>query len=111
LRSRDPEYARKWREENKDRAREHSRKHHLQKKFGLTLTEYDALFVGQGGVCAICATEDTAPWDYFVVDHDHATGAVRALLCAACNTVLGQAKDDPTTLRAAATYLEEYAGT
>ena len=54
----------------------------------------------QGGVCAICQTAPAAH-----VDHDHATGAVRALLCFNCNGGLGQFKDDPTALRAAADYV------
>lgn len=54
----------------------------------------------QGGLCAICMT---APAVH--VDHDHATGAVRALLCFNCNGGLGQFKDDWDVLRAAAEYV------
>lgn len=54
----------------------------------------------QGGVCAICRAAPAAH-----VDHDHATGAVRALLCFNCNGGLGQFRDDPDTLREAAEYV------
>jgi hypothetical protein len=54
----------------------------------------------QGGVCAICRT---APAVH--VDHDHETGAVRALLCFNCNGGLGQFKDNPEALHAAAYYV------
>lgn len=42
------------------------------------------------------------------VDHDHATGVVRALLCRACNTALGALRDDPALLRRAADYIERH---
>lgn len=40
------------------------------------------------------------------VDHDHATGAVWAVLCCNCNAALGQFKNDPDALRRAAKYVE-----
>jgi hypothetical protein len=58
------------------------------------------MLAAQGGLCAICRT---APAVH--VDHDHATGAVRALLCFNCNGGLGQFKDDPLLLHAAAYYV------
>ncbi len=57
----------------------------------------------QGGLCAICRT---APAEH--VDHDHVTGRVRQLLCFNCNGGLGQFKDDPAVLRAAASYVERH---
>jgi len=43
----------------------------------------------------------------FYIDHDHLSGEVRGLLCGACNMGIGQLKDDPALLRAAATYIEQ----
>jgi hypothetical protein len=78
-----------------------SRTYHLKRRYGITAVEADRLLHEQDGVCAICKT---APAVH--VDHDHATGAVRALLCFNCNGGLGQFKDDPLLLHAAAYYVE-----
>jgi len=43
-----------------------------------------------------------------LVDHDHRTKRIRAMICPACNTALGSMKDDPKRLRRAADYLEEH---
>lgn len=68
------------------------------------LGDYERLFASQGGACAICRKSQPGPLD---VDHDHATGVVRGLLCRSCNLMLGKAFDDTTTLRRAADYLSE----
>ena len=80
-----------------------SRTYHLRRRYGISAADADAMFDAQGGLCAIC---QTAPAVH--VDHDHETGAVRALLCFNCNGGLGQFRDDPDLLRAAADYVEEH---
>jgi hypothetical protein len=54
----------------------------------------------QNGLCLICAS---APADH--VDHDHATGAIRGMLCFNCNGGLGQFKDNPDVVAKALAYL------
>lgn len=98
-----------------------SREAHLKRAYGLSLEQYDAILEAQGGRCAICGSDDphvgrrpivngyrtqTAP-AYFAVDHDHATGKVRGLLCSRCNRALGGFQDDLHTLLIAVAYLEE----
>jgi hypothetical protein len=56
----------------------------------------------QGKVCGICKT----PGKPLCVDHCHATGKVRGLLCRDCNLGLGNYKDNPIFTRAATAYLE-----
>lgn len=75
--------------------------------YGLTKNEYQTLLDVQAGRCAIC---DAATADVLgrrlVVDHDHGTGAVRGLLCSACNSGLGHFQDNPVLFRKAISYLE-----
>ncbi len=78
----------------------------LMKKYGVTPEWYDAQLAAQGGHCAICpATESGHKKRFFAVDHDHATGKVRGLLCRNCNLMLGNAKDSEERLEAGAVYL------
>ena len=56
----------------------------------------------QKNVCGICKT----PGKPLCVDHCHATGKVRGLLCRDCNLGLGNYKDNPVFTRAATAYLE-----
>jgi hypothetical protein len=78
-----------------------SRTYHLKRRYGITAQEADVMLAEQGGLCAICKTAPAAH-----VDHDHATGRVRALLCFNCNGGLGQFKDNPLALHAAAYYVQ-----
>lgn len=100
-------------EERRERYLLAQRKGSLRKNFDLSLDEYTALSATQGDCCAICGQPETetrhGKVKELAVDHDHATGAVRGLLCKGCNTGIGLMLDDPTILRAAATYLEAHA--
>lgn len=73
---------------------------------GVTWDMFDSLFEKQGGVCAVCSTPLDVDSVDTHVDHCHATGAVRGLLCRHCNTGLGHFKDRPDILISAASYLE-----
>lgn len=78
------------------------------RKYGITPADYDAMLAAQGGVCAVCRRDDRDRLNRRLhVDHDHATGRVRGLLCARCNNAIGHAGEDPERLRALALYLEE----
>lgn len=66
--------------------------------------DIERLTLEQDGKCAICGSEER-----LCVDHDHATGAVRALLCNGCNLGIGSFRDDPSRLSAAIDYLANFA--
>jgi hypothetical protein len=55
----------------------------------VTADEYAALLSQQHGRCAICRKE-CGTGRYLAVDHDHATGRIRGLLCFRCNTSLAR---------------------
>lgn len=73
--------------------------------YGLDLAGFDALLVSQEWKCAVCRAEVPGGRGNWHVDHCHATGRVRGILCAPCNLGLGSFKDDPARLDAAAAYL------
>jgi hypothetical protein len=73
-------------------------------RYGLSEAEFDALKEEQGGLCAICRREPNGR--RLQIDHDHATGRIRGLLCGPCNMGLGQFRDSQDVLTSAVTYLE-----
>ena len=81
------------------------------RRYGLTLDDYDRLWARQVGRCAVCRREPGAKkLDRLHVDHDHASGRVRGLLCGRCNVGLGAFGDDAERMRAAALYVLDPSG-
>lgn len=70
---------------------------------------YKVLFDLQNGKCKICGADSgsNGRGDKLAVDHCHATGHIRGLLCHKCNTALGLMQDSTETLQAAINYLIE----
>lgn len=64
----------------------------VQETYGLEAGEYAQLYEFQGALCALCRRA-TGASRRLSVDHDHATGNVRGLLCRPCNSLLGHARD------------------
>lgn len=80
-----------------------------ERRLGITHDEFLAMLAEQSGVCAICGNGNDGPRQ-LSIDHDHQTGAIRALLCDRCNPMLGYARDNIAVLQAAIKYLEYYSG-
>jgi len=81
------------------------RKSYLRRKYGMSIADYDRMFEEQNGVCAICG--QPRPEERTLhVDHDHATGAIRGLLCFRCNNALGDFRDEHELFQRAADYLD-----
>lgn len=89
--------------ENKDKRRRQARVRMLW-EYDLTLEDFNNMLLRQRGRCLGCLS----PIDEFTarVDHDHATGRVRGLLCNHCNWTLGHADDKKATLRRLMSYLD-----
>lgn len=114
-----------WRSNNRDKCRkatanwrvrnphyESSRK--LNKRYGITPTQYDTLFISQNGCCAICGNVETARHNRskkiqkLAVDHCHKTGKVRGLLCQDCNRGIGKFHEEIHRLQGAIEYLTKH---
>lgn len=93
------------------------------KTLSLACTAYDhgltrkeaTNFVNSVGVCQNpgCGRVLQGPGnraDQGHVDHDHATGAIRGVLCSACNHTLGMAKDSEEVLLGLVEYLNSPPG-
>jgi hypothetical protein len=76
------------------------------RKTGLTLDEASlhSVIASHRGTCWLCDKVVTG-FD-MCVDHDHATGRVRGILCRNCNCGLGLAEDKPKIIESLIAYLE-----
>jgi hypothetical protein len=79
---------------------------------GLSRDDYARVYEQQGGVCAICGKSETSRHHNgkikrLAVDHDHATGMFRGLLCHRCNLRL-EGLEDQSFMQVAIEYLREH---
>jgi Recombination endonuclease VII len=58
--------------------------------YKLTIPQWNQIFLYQGGACYGCSQPEPVKGRRLSVDHDHATGEVRGLLCSRCNPILGK---------------------
>ena len=113
---------RKWRNKNKDKRIKDSNDYYhnnkekvkvviersrLKRTYGITLEEFNEMSLKQNNVCAICGNKETES-KKLAIDHNHATGEIRKLLCHKCNRGLGSFKDDIQILQNALNYLKEH---
>lgn len=84
-------------------------------RYGLTEALYQRMLAEQHGKCASCGALGSGRSRLGIelpmhIDHDHATGVVRGLLCHNCNILIGCAGDSVERLQLAAAYLEAHRG-
>ena len=99
-RQRNREWQAKWRVKNPEKVRANKRR----QMYGISPEDVLALRKAQGGKCPGCQRDLTTVRE--CVDHDHATGKVRGLLCIGCNTFLGLMEAKPDDNRRLTEYLK-----
>lgn len=75
--------------------------YYRKRKYGVLPEQFADMAKAQNGKCAICQTPKK-----LVLDHCHASGAIRGLLCNQCNTAVGLLGDKPDRALALAEYLK-----
>lgn len=76
----------------------------IRRRFGISYPQYFGLLAAQGGSCAVCECKPRG--QQLAVDHDHATGLIRGLLCKNCNQTLGAVRDSVDRLMRYVNYLD-----
>lgn len=93
------------------------RERNWRHKYNLEREDFEKMWEGQDGKCAICSVVltnieiDNDPKNKSntaCVDHCHVTGQVRALLCARCNKGIGLFDDEAEKVRLAYEYLSSH---
>lgn len=92
---------------NRAKTAEFRRAGKLRAKYGMTLSDFDAMLARQGGCCKCCGGATPKDRNGWQVDHCHNTGRVRGILCARCNHAIGHAGDSVETLQAMIEYLRQ----
>jgi len=75
-------------------------------RYDITPVDFDELLAAQGGGCACCGAQANADGKRLFVDHDHATGAIRGVVCRKCNAGIAALGDSIEGVRRALAYLE-----
>lgn len=98
-------YMRKWSQTEAGKRSNVARA--MKRRCDATIDEYDAAYEAQQGRCRICK-QSFPKYDKgrMVVDHCHATGRFRALLCDRCNHTIGHARENISILQSAIAYLK-----
>lgn len=125
LKERNPEYrekqksnSRKWHEANREYKARWDKQYRqktgpkteeryyasILSKFGMTKESYDQLLVSCDNSCQICG-DKPYKGKRLHLDHNHATGKVRGLLCTRCNWYLATIERNPDVLDRIREYL------
>ena len=98
-----------WYAKNKSTAAAKSSEWHYQFHYGISKSEFLSMVDSVNGKCQCCGITivvGTRANNGAVLDHDHATGKIRGVLCSGCNKGIGLLKDSAVVLEMAAAYLK-----
>ena len=101
----------KWRDSlrgNASREKAYREQTWRNEGFKLTVAEYDSKYIKQKGRCAICGKHQSEMKNKLSVDHNHATGRVRGLLCGGCNLYIGILETNSNKFQKAQKYLKHW---
>lgn len=96
------------RKQNPDTSSEADFRQDLKRNYGITVEQFNVMYDSQRGCCACCGKHESEFKRGLHVDHNHATGQVRALLCTRCNPGLGYFQDSTELLEMAIAYLNKF---
>ena len=100
--------------------RHKQRASYIMRRYGKSMDELERMLASQSGCCGICARHwsqcrpakrtryELTFLQFLHVDHDHATGAVRGLLCNNCNAGIALFAEDRVRLERAGAYLKTH---
>ncbi len=83
----------------------------VQKKYGITQQDYLRMLNEQDNKCLICSTSlssGSGVKDKPHIDHNHTTGAVRGILCGACNLLVGRVENNAELIQKCSAYISSH---
>lgn len=92
--------------EHSDKCIKSRKEYYYIKNYNLTYVDIEKLRRERNCKCEICNISESSLKRGLHIDHDHATGAFRGLLCDNCNKSLGLLKDSIEVLNKAIEYLK-----
>lgn len=110
-RNRNPAIIKEIRKRTDAKRKQKRREQELERRYGLTYSDYLAILDSQKGLCSICERPERLLGRGGIVrplnvDHCHTSNKIRGLLCASCNLALGNLEDNISYLKSAISYLE-----
>jgi len=102
------EWRREYKKEKRVQYQEYEFARNLKRNYGITINQYNKMLKDQSERCACCGKHQSEFKRRLHVDHDHASGQVRALLCTKCNPGIGYFQHSVEKLEMAIRYLKKF---